>query len=167
MFIKHFNFTPRIFPCRVYCRIYSDFYYHGWIVLFVFLNSHPVPRCRCVAAACLLPDLSVLAHISRLFRICRILLAFRFLPAVLHRHHHHHHRCHFLPIFCLGRFLVYRSGCRGLRQRYVISPTNQTEMYKLIIVVWLLKPKKSTFGLLRKEFLTNEIITMKPYFLQS
>ena len=78
----------------------------------MFLNSNPVFHCRCVAAVCLPPGLSVLAHISRLFRMCRILLAFWFLPAFRHRFpRHNHHRCHFLPAFCFARFLVYRSGC--------------------------------------------------------
>ena len=78
----------------------------------VFLNSHPLFRCRCVVEVRLLPDLSVLAHIFRLSRTCQIQLVFRYLPAFLHRlHHRHHRRYRFLPTYCFGRFLVCCSGC--------------------------------------------------------
>ena len=63
----------------LYYRIYSVFCFLGWFVLFVFLVSHPLFRCRYVTVVCLLlPDSSVLAHISRLSRMCRTLLVFRF-----------------------------------------------------------------------------------------
>ena len=86
-------------------------------------NSHPAFRCRCVVVACLPPGWSVLAHISRLFRMCRILLVFRFLPAFLHRlHPRHHRRFRFLPAFYFGRFPINRSGCpEGLHPNGRIS----------------------------------------------
>ena len=61
----------------------------------------------------LLPDWSELAHIVRLFWMCHQLLAFRFLPASLHRLHHlHHDRLYrYLPVFCFGRFLTFHLGC--------------------------------------------------------
>ena len=73
----------------LYYRIYSVFCFLGWFVLFVFLVSHPLFRCRYVTVVCLLlPDSSVLAHISRLSRMCRTLLVFRFLPAFLRLRRH-------------------------------------------------------------------------------